>query len=101
LNAYVSIQINLPESLREYCGLPMSLQVKATSVVGLLRDLRENQPKLFESVCDETGRLRRHINLFVNSDLSKVRSVDEVVDETTLPLRSGDQVTIWPAVSGG
>jgi len=46
-------------------------------------------------VCDETGRVRRHLNVFVNSD--NVRDLDGL--DTVL--KSGDVVTILPAVSGG
>jgi molybdopterin converting factor small subunit len=46
-------------------------------------------------VCDETGAVRRHVNLFVNdSFLSKRDGLDT-------PLASGDILTIMPAVSGG
>jgi molybdopterin converting factor small subunit len=50
---------------------------------------------LYRNVCDETGTLRPHLNVFVNSD--NVRDLDGV-DTTLMP---GDVVTILPAVSGG
>jgi molybdopterin converting factor small subunit len=50
---------------------------------------------LYRNVCDETGAVRRHLNIFVNSD--NVRDLDGV-DTTLMP---GDVVTILPAVSGG
>ena len=52
-------------------------------------------PRLYRNVCDETGAVRRHLNVFVNSD--NVRDLDGV-DTTLTP---GDVVTILPAVSGG
>ncbi|MBA0086518.1 MAG: MoaD/ThiS family protein, partial [Acidobacteria bacterium Pan2503] len=45
--------------------------------------------------CDETGKVRRHLNVFVNSD--NVRDLDGVDTKLT----RGDVVTILPAVSGG
>ena len=50
---------------------------------------------MYRNVCDETGTVRRHLNVFVNSD--NVRDLDGV--DTTLD--AGDVVTILPAVSGG
>jgi sulfur-carrier protein len=50
---------------------------------------------LYRNVCDETGAVRRHLNVFVNSD--NVRDLDGV-DTMLTP---GDVVTILPAVSGG
>jgi molybdopterin converting factor small subunit len=60
-----------------------------------LEDLQQSQFALYCNVCDETGTLRRHLNVFVNSD--NVRDLDGV--NTTL--KAGDVVTILPAVSGG
>jgi molybdopterin converting factor small subunit len=50
---------------------------------------------LYRNVCDETGKVRRHLNVFVNSD--NVRDLDGI-DTTLAP---GDVVTFLPAVSGG
>ena len=47
------------------------------------------------SICDETGTMRRHVNLFVNSSHMRDR---QGIDT---PLAPGDEVTILPAVSGG
>ena len=52
-------------------------------------------PRLYRSVCDETGAVRRHVNLFVNT----VHVRDRAGLDT--PLGPGDVVFILPAVSGG
>jgi molybdopterin converting factor small subunit len=46
-------------------------------------------------VCDETGAVRQHINVFVNSTHMRDR---EGLDTA---LASGDTIIILPAVSGG
>jgi molybdopterin converting factor small subunit len=46
-------------------------------------------------VCDETGAVRRHLNIFVNADNIRDR------DGLDTALKRGDVVTIVPAVSGG
>jgi molybdopterin converting factor small subunit len=50
---------------------------------------------LYRNLCDETGRTRRHLNVFVNTE--NVRDLAGV--DTTLA--AGDVVTFLPAVSGG
>ena len=60
-----------------------------------LEDLERSHFALYRNLCDETGTVRRHLNVFVNSD--NVRDLDGV-DTTLTP---GDVVTILPAVSGG
>lgn len=71
------------------------LPVSAATVQQVLDALEQAEPDLHRHVCDETGAVRRHLNLFVNAD--NVRDLAG----TATPLREGDLVTILPAVSGG
>ena len=90
-----TITIHVPGPLRAYCGGAAQLSISAHTVRAALEELQRSQSALYRNVCDETGTVRRHLNVFVNSD--NVRDLDGV--DTTL--RPGDVVTILPAVSGG
>jgi len=90
-----TITIHVPGPLRTYCEGAAQLSISAHTVRAALEDLQKSQSALYRNVCDETGTVRRHLNVFVNSD--NVRDLDGV--DTTL--RPGDVVTILPAVSGG
>jgi molybdopterin converting factor small subunit len=90
-----TITLHVPGPLRPYCKGASQLAISAHTVRAALEDLERNQADLYRNVCDETGALRRHLNVFVNSD--NVRDLAGV--DTTLT--SGDVVTILPAVSGG
>ena len=61
----------------------------------MLEDLERNQKMFYRNICDETGTVRRHLNVFVNSD--NVRDLNGV----DTALEPGDVVTFLPAVSGG
>ena len=87
--------IHVPGPLRAYCADAAQLSISARTVRAVLEDLERNQPALYRNVCDETGTVRRHLNVFVNSD--NMRDLNGV--DTTLT--AGDVVTILPAVSGG
>jgi molybdopterin converting factor small subunit len=89
------ITIHLPGLLRPYCSGASRLSVAAGTIRAALEHLERNQAALYRNLCDETGALRRHLNVFVNSD--NVRDLEGV--DTTL--RTGDVVTFLPAVSGG
>jgi molybdopterin converting factor small subunit len=91
----MSITIRVPRVLRHYCDGASELFLAAGSVRGVLEQLEVGQPSLYQSVCDETGTVRRHVNLFVNT--SNIRDGDGI--DTVLA--SGDVITILPAVSGG
>lgn len=90
-----TITVHVPGPLRAYCAGAPELAVSAPSVRALLDELERQYPSLYRGVCDETGAVRRHVNLFVNT--SHVRDRDGL--ETALA--PGDVVSILPAVSGG
>jgi molybdopterin converting factor small subunit len=90
-----TITLFVTGQLRTYCAGATELSISASTVRAMLEDLERSQFALYRNVCDETGRLRPHLNVFVNSD--NVRDL-EGVDTTLTP---GDVVTILPAVSGG
>ena len=87
--------IHLPAALRDLCQGAKELSLSASSVRAAFEELERNYPSLYRSVCDETGQVRRHINVFINSSHIRDR---EGLDT---PLDTRDVVTILPAVSGG
>ena len=90
-----TITIHVPGPLRAYCAGATELSISAHTVRAALEDLERSQSALYRNVCDETGTVRRHLNVFVNSD--NVRDLNGI----DTPLRRGDVVTILPAISGG
>jgi molybdopterin converting factor small subunit len=90
-----TITIHLPGPLRSYCEGASELALEASTVGAALDRLERERPSLYRNVCDETGKVRRHLNVFVNSD--NVRDLDGL--ETSL--KPGDVLTFLPAVSGG
>ena len=90
-----SITIHVFGQLREYCRGATELPVSAQTVRAALEQLERDEPLLYRNLCDETGKVRRHLNVFVNTE--NVRDLAGV--DTTLA--AGDVVTFLPAVSGG
>ena len=91
----MNITIYVPGALRASCGGASELTLSAPNVRDALEQLERRYPALYRGVCDETGAVRRHINVFVNtSNVRDLQGLDTV-------LASGDTVTILPAVSGG
>ena len=91
----MTITIDVPAVLRADCEGASELFLSASSVRAALEQLERSHPSLYRSICDETGAVRRHVNLFVNS--AHVR--DQAGLDTSLA--PGDVITILPAVSGG
>jgi len=90
-----AITIHVPGPLRAYCAGAAQLAISASTVRAALENLERSQFALYRNLCDETGMVRRHLNVFVNAD--NVRDL-EGLDTKLTP---GDVLTILPAVSGG
>ena len=95
MNSTTGITVHVPGPLRAYCGGASTLPVSARTVQGVLEALARDHAALYTNICDETGALRRHLNVYVNSDhMRELAGLDTV-------LKPGDVVTVLPAVSGG
>ena len=90
-----TITLHVPGALRAYCAGAEQIAISAHTVRAVLEDLERSQSALYPNVCDETGAVRRHLNVFVNADnVRDLNGIDTI-------LAPGDVVTILPAVSGG
>ena len=90
-----AVKIHVPGMLRDCCGGASELSLSATSVRDALEEIERRYPALYGRICDETGAVRRHVNVFVNVLHMRDR---EGLDTRLVP---GDVLTILPAVSGG
>lgn len=91
----MSVIVRIPPPLRERCGDKAELTMAVSTVAGALALIEQSHPSLYRGVCDETGSVRQHINLFVNKGLIRGPQGLQTV------LAPGDTLTIMPAVSGG
>ena len=90
-----NITIHVFGQLREYCRGAEELSMSAGSVRAVLEQLERDEPMLYRNICDETGKVRRHLNVFINTENARdLKGVDST-------LTAGDVVTFLPAVSGG
>jgi sulfur carrier protein ThiS len=71
------------------------IRVEATTVADVIREMEQVAPGFAFYVCDERGRLRRHVNVFIGDE--------HVVDRERLSDRvePASRVFIMQALSGG
>ncbi|MCA9626713.1 MAG: MoaD/ThiS family protein [Myxococcales bacterium] len=90
-------RVELTRHLYEYFpGLAeVDLEVDARDVAGVIAELERRVPGFAFYVCDERGRLRQHVNVFVGDEMvTDRRSLTDTVDADT-------RVLIMQALSGG
>lgn len=89
------VTVDVSSPLRDYCGGVGDLSIRAARLRDVLAAIERSHPRLYRAVCDETGRVRRHVNVYVNElHMSERDGLDTV-------LAPGDIVSLLPAVSGG
>jgi molybdopterin converting factor small subunit len=95
MTATTTVTVRLPGVLRSSCGGLKEFPLSVSSVRAALDAIEQLHPSLHRSICDDTGAVRRHVNVFVN--------MDHVRDHAGLDtaLAPGDVVWFLPAVSGG
>jgi sulfur-carrier protein len=90
-----SIRVLIPTPLRRYTSGEGRVTATGETVGELLDALDQQYPGLKAQICDDDGRIRRFVNVFVNG-----RNVRDADGEET-PLRPGDEVGVMPAMAGG
>jgi molybdopterin converting factor small subunit len=86
------VKVRIPTPLRSYTGGASAVDADGVDVAALLTDLDRRYPGFRFRVVDEQGRLRPHVRVFVNGDLTR---------DLAAPLADGDEVTLMQALSGG
>jgi sulfur-carrier protein len=91
----VAVTIRIPTQLRQLSGGASEVSVEGASVSEALKALDAAHPGFSERLYDESGGLRRFVNVFVaDEDIRFLDGVDTA-------LTDGQTVSIVPAVAGG
>ena len=91
----MSVSVRLPTPLRKLTQGADEVTVQGDTVKALVDDLERKFPGIKERICDESGKIRRFVNVYVNGD--DIRFLQNL--ETSV--RDGDSISIVPAIAGG
>jgi sulfur-carrier protein len=83
--------VRLRGPLKQLAGGEADHPIHGATVVEVLRELERSHPALDGWILDERGRIRRHINIFVNGE----QETEE------LQVSDADRIDVLPAISGG
>ena len=91
----MSVNVLIPTPLRKLTENHDNVTVEASTVDELVNALEVQFPGFGARLRDDSGALRRFINIYVNDeDIRFLQSKDTV-------LKDGDSVSIVPAIAGG
>ena len=91
----MSITVRIPAALRKLTGGQDTVSADGNNLAQCIDALEAAYPGFKERVCEETGELRRFVNMYVNGE--DVRFLQGLATA----LKDGDEVSIVPAVAGG
>lgn len=89
------IKVRIPTPLRPLTKNQGEVDVTADSITDLVNTLEASYPGIKARLCDDSGELRRFVNIYVNEeDIRFLKGKDTA-------LKTGDEVSIVPAIAGG
>lgn len=91
----MTVTVRVPTQLRPLTGGAGEIAVAGATVGEALRALDAAHPGLAERIFDESGELRRFVNVFVADE--DVRFLEGLAT----PVTDGQIVSVLPAVAGG
>lgn len=91
----MSAKVRIPAPLRRLTKDQAVVEVEGLTVADVISDLEKRYPGLKERLCDETGQIRRFINVFVNGEDIRFKEGAK----TAVP--AGAEVSVVPAIAGG
>ena len=91
----MSVQVRVPTILRTYTGGDSEVTAEGADLSAVLDDLDAKYSGIKARIVDETGELRRFVNVYVGND--DVRFLDGLATATP----DGTKISVIPAVAGG
>jgi len=91
----MAVTVRIPTILRNYTGGSSEVAAQGATLAEVIEDLEANHPGLRARLLDDSGKLRRFVNVYVDDD--DVRFADGLATSTG----EGAKLSIIPAVAGG
>ena len=89
------VQVRIPTPLRRFTGGAEEVPASGPTVSAVVNDLERQFVGIKERLCDEEGRVRRFVNIYLNGD--DIRFLDNL----NTAVKDGDELSIVPAIAGG
>ena len=91
----MTVKVLIPTALQKFTNDQATIECNGSNVAELLNALEQSCPGIKDRLCDDQGKPRRFLNLYVNSEDNRF------LEGTDTTLQDGDEVSIVPAVAGG
>ncbi|HEY7399376.1 MAG TPA: MoaD/ThiS family protein [Actinomycetota bacterium] len=77
--------------LKDLAGGNAEVEIEGASLLAVLRELERIHPRTVGWILDDQGQVRRHVNVFVNGEMTREDA----------PLTPQDRLHVLPSITGG
>ncbi|MFQ6042351.1 MAG: MoaD/ThiS family protein [Candidatus Poribacteria bacterium] len=91
----MAVTVRIPTVLRKLTKNQAEVEASGSDISTLIADLESKYPGIKERICNDEGKIRRFVNIFINDEDIRSRGNEAA------KLKDGDVVSIVPAVAGG
>lgn len=95
MHNFMAKKVRIPTPLRKLTNNEELVEVNANTIGEAIAELQIRYPGIKERLLDDTGAVRRFVNVYVNEE--DIRFLEN--QETKL--KDGDEISIIPAIAGG
>lgn len=91
----MKVKVRIPTPLRKITNGKDEVTAEGGTIAEVIDGLEKEYPGLKERICDESGNLRRFVNIYLNDE--DIRFQDNLLTK----VKDGDELSIIPAIAGG
>jgi molybdopterin synthase sulfur carrier subunit len=88
-------KVRIPTPLRKLTNNEELVEVNAGTVGAAITELQSRYPGIKERLVDDSGAIRRFVNVYVNEEDIRFLQNQET------PVKNADEISIIPAIAGG
>ena len=88
-------KVRIPTPLRKLTNNEEVVEVSASTIGDAFLELQSRYPGIKERLLDDSGSVRRFVNVYVNEEDIRFLQNQETA------LKDGDEISIIPAIAGG
>lgn len=91
----MTVIVRIPTPLRKLTDNRSEIEIDGETVESLIGNMEASYPGIKDRICDESGKVRRFINIYINEEDIRF------LDGTDTAVKAGDRISIVPAIAGG
>ncbi len=91
----MAAKVRIPAPLRKLTKDQAIVEAQGADIEQVIASLEQSFPGLRERICDESGQIRRFINVFVNGEDIRFK------EGAKTSVKDGAEISIIPAIAGG